>query len=150
MSPLRLLGLPVAGPEDVVMDAGGHLLTGLATNAVPAAVLRGLPFRTRARLATPHLPQGAPTSPALANLAALALDRRLHALATSLGATYTRYADDLAFSGDRSFARSAERFATRAAAIALEAGFHINHRKTRLMRASVRQHLAGLTVHPTQ
>ena len=36
---------------------------------------------SRAGSATPHLPQGAPTSPALANLAAFALDRRLTGLA---------------------------------------------------------------------
>jgi hypothetical protein len=39
-----------------------------------------------------------------------------------------------------------ERFSTHAAAIALEEGFTVNHRKTRIMRQGVRQHLAGIVV----
>jgi len=90
----------------------------------------------------PHLPQGAPTSPALANLCAYRADCRLSSLAMAVGARYTRYADDLAFSG-RELRR---RFSIHAAAILLEEGFQVNHRKTRLMRPSVRQHLAGLVI----
>ena len=60
--------------------------------------------------------------------------------------TYTRYADDLAFSGEEAFGSSAERFAHHVAAILLEAGFRVHHRKTRLMRRGVRQSLAGLVV----
>jgi retron-type reverse transcriptase len=99
---------------------------------------------TNSALAGPHLPQGAPTSPALANLCAWHLDCRLAALAKSAGAAYTRYADDLAFSGDEEFERRAQRFATHVAVVAQEEGFAINHRKTRLMRQGVRQRLAGL------
>jgi hypothetical protein len=93
-----------------------------------------------------HLPQGAPTSPAIANLCCWRLDSRLAGLAQATGATYTRYADDLAFSGDRAFARRAARFTLHVAAIARDEGFDIHHRKTRLMRPGVRQHLAGLIV----
>jgi hypothetical protein len=53
-----------------------HVLAGLTTHASPVAALSAMPagrdaardFRLRRRLAAPHLPQGAPTSPQLANL----------------------------------------------------------------------------------
>lgn len=92
----------------------------------------------------PHLPQGAPTSPALANLSAYRFDCRLLGLAKSAGAVYTRYADDLAFSGGGDFKRCVERFSIHAAVILGEEGFQVHHRKTRIMRSSVRQQLAGL------
>jgi RNA-directed DNA polymerase len=44
------------------------------------------------------LPQGAPTSPRLSNLVNYGLDARLFALGMKVGATYTRYADDMTFS----------------------------------------------------
>ena len=62
----------------------------------------------------------------------------------SAGAEYTRYADDLAFSGGEEFERGVERFSAHVAAILMEEGFHVNHRKTRIMRQGVRQRLAGL------
>ena len=132
------------------------LLGGIATNCVPRTAWSemikqpGFAFdpqelwHVRAMYARPHLPQGAPTSPSLANLCSYRLDCRLSGLAQSAGAAYTRYADDLAFSGGEKFDRSVERFATKAAAILLEEGFTVQHRKTRIMRQSVRQHLAGL------
>jgi hypothetical protein len=98
----------------------------------------------------PHLPQGSPTSPALANICFYRTDCRLDGLARACGATYTRYADDLAFSGGTAFERCVERFSIHVAAILLEEGFHVNHRKTRIMRQGVRQHLVGLVAnrHP--
>ena len=93
-----------------------------------------------------HLPQGAPTSPALANLVAYRLDVRLHALAQKLGATYTRYADDLAFSGDQRLERAAKRLQVLVGVIAAEEGFELHFRKSRFMRQGVRQQLAGVVV----
>ena len=128
-----------AGYPEPVAD----LLTGICTNVAPRDLWREL-GDSRALYARPHLPQGAPTSPALANVCAYQMDCRLTGLARSAGAAYTRYADDLAFSGGAEFERSVERFAVHVAAIAGEEGFRVNHRKTRVMRAGVRQHLAGL------
>jgi RNA-directed DNA polymerase len=136
-------------------------LTGLCTLETPAHVFRALPPLTfaeqldrgaidarsqaRRRLRQRHLPQGAPTSPALANLAAYRLDVRLSGLARAYHAHYTRYADDLAFSGNADFARRAGKLEPYIAAIALEEGFRVNHHKTRTMTQAQSQRLLGLT-----
>jgi RNA-directed DNA polymerase len=134
-------------PEDVADRLGG-----ICTNAAPHDLWKDLDLRVDRRYlrevrdlySRPHVPQGAPTSPALANLCFFRTDCRLAGLAKSVGAAYTRYADDLAFSGDKAFERRAERFSLHVAAIMMEEGFRANHRKTRVMRQSVRQQLAGL------
>jgi hypothetical protein len=134
-------------------DPVARLLAALCTNGTPSVVLEpsnsdagASRWAARRLYEQPHLPQGAPTSPALANLCAFRLDCRLAGLARASGADYTRYADDLVFSGGTDFARSAERFAIHVAAIASEEGFDVQHRKTRLMRRSVRQRVAGVVV----
>ncbi len=48
-----------------------------------------------------QLPQGAPTSPFLASLALTNLDHRLYSLARKNNLFYTRYFDDLSFSGGK-------------------------------------------------
>ncbi len=132
-----------------------RLLAGICTNVTPKDVwnnasnpmrhssLGESAFRIYTQL---HLPQGAPTSPALANLRAYRLDLRLSALAKTAGVEYTRYADDLAFSGNESFGRRARRFAAHVAAVAIEEGFRVNHHKTRLMLKSERIRIAGVVV----
>jgi retron-type reverse transcriptase len=127
-------------------------LAGLCTTATPASVFHHLPEAQRPdralqRLhAVPHLPQGAPTSPALANLLAWSLDRRLHGLARAAGANYTRYADDLAFSGDTEFRKSLGRFGKAVETIVREEGFALNAAKTRTMPHSTRQRVTGIVV----
>ncbi len=97
-------------------------------------------------LGQPHLPQGAPTSPVIANLVAWKLDCRLAGLAERMGANYTRYADDLIFSGDQSFGRGLAKFREFVLAIAIDEGFFIRHHKTRTMRRGGRQSAAGLVM----
>lgn len=46
------------------------------------------------------LPQGAPTSPYLSNLRMIALDEIISKYTSQKSIRYTRYADDLTFSGD--------------------------------------------------
>lgn len=106
----------------------------------------GVDFGTLKRYQNDHLPQGAPTSPALANLAAFKLDLRLNALAGQWNVSYSRYADDLAFSGAMNSGMKNERFFVRIAAIALEEGFALKMRKTRWMHASQRQEVTGLVI----
>jgi hypothetical protein len=121
-------------------------LTGLCTTALPVGVAAPNPDVPLSAFRQRHLPQGAPTSPALANLAAFGLDVRLSAWASACGAVYTRYADDLAFSGDESFARVGIRFRRMVWQIIAEEGFRANAVKSRWMTAGGRQHLAGVVV----
>lgn len=129
-------------------------LAGLCSNAAPSDIWDTLEAHTpdhkqnqaRWMYARPHLPQGAPTSPALANLCAYRLDCRLAGLARAAGAVYTRYADDLAFSGGEEFARTAKRFQLHVSATIMEEGFQVHHRKTRIMRPGVCQRIAGVIV----
>lgn len=130
----RSLGYPAAVAKD---------LAGLCTALTPPDILRGTPGLAGGPLTNRHLPQGAPTSPALANLMAFALDSRLAGLARSLDARYTRYADDLTFSGDPRIAP----ILTRAVPdIVAEGGFRLNPSKNRLQPGSGRQVVTGLTV----
>ncbi|MGW4942585.1 reverse transcriptase family protein [Actinoplanes sp. NPDC004185] len=123
-----------------------HTLTALTTTRTPAHVLRGAPDATRAALLRrPHLPQGAPTSPALANLCAFRLDRRLTGLAGRFGLHYSRYADDLAFSGTLGDRRVRDLIAYVRTVVA-EEGFSTHPDKTRVRRQGDRQRLAGLVV----
>jgi len=102
--------------------------------------------RGAARLASPHLPQGAPTSPALANLCAFGLDLRLEGLAWRFGATYSRYADDLVFSGPADLMRQRRALHSWVEAIALAEGFRLHHGKTRAMPRHHRQQVTGVVV----
>jgi retron-type reverse transcriptase len=90
------------------------------------------------------LPQGAPTSPAITNLVCRALDSRLGRIAEKLGYRYTRYADDLTFSGPRS--ANVGRLMRRIHWVVEQEGFTVHPGKTRVLRRSRRQEVTGVVV----
>lgn len=131
----RCLGYP---------HAVARLLTGLVTVRTPPDCLAALPPRDRPIWRQPHLPQGAPSSPALANLACRGLDIRLAALARSWEANFSRYADDMVFSGGRRLADPG--LIEAIGGIVAACGLRLHPTKTRLMRQGRRQQVTGITV----
>jgi retron-type reverse transcriptase len=95
-----------------------------------------------------HCVQGAPTSPGICNALLRRLDHRLAGLAKKRGLAYTRYADDLTFSGDvdRSAFHQLRSVVNR---IISEEGFITNSKKTRLMGQGGRQTVTGVVVNQT-
>jgi retron-type reverse transcriptase len=91
-----------------------------------------------------RLPQGACTSPAVTNLVCRRLDHRLDGLARSMKYTYSRYADDLTFSGDAT--DSIGRLLRGVRAVLTDEGFDENRAKTRIMRRGRRQEVTGVVV----
>ena len=89
-----------------------------------------------------QLPQGAPTSTGLANLAMTRIDVRLETLASRHNFTYTRYVDDLYISG----ARWLLKFRNLVQKIVQEEGFQIKPEKTRTMHAGMRQVVTTIVV----
>ena len=137
-----------------------HALADLCTTTTPVRVRAAAPEvrdpdqvarrrRLLDALAGPHLAQGAPTSPALANLVAFGLDRRLTGLAARAGLTYTRYADDLTFSGPRDLRRRAPAVIGLVRRIVADEGFRLHEAKTRVRTTAQRQVVTGLVVNRT-
>ena len=88
------------------------------------------------------LPQGAPTSPHLANLAFFDGDEELFELADEHGLAYTRYADDMTFSGDSLPADLEERIEK----IVGQTGYRLAKGKTKRMGRHQCQKVTGLVV----
>lgn len=133
-------------------EAVARTLAALTTHRTPGWILARMPpggdssarHQLRNHLRGPHLPQGSPTSPGLANLAAFVLDRRLAGYAAVLGLSYTRYADDLAFSGPAGMSTPTLPRAVRA--ISGDEGFALNSGKTRIRPSTRRQLVTGVVV----
>lgn len=88
------------------------------------------------------LPQGGVTSPAISNLVCRRLDSRLAALSSSKRWKYSRYADDLVFSGQR----LSHRVVSIVEKICAEEGFELNNEKTRLYRGDARPIVTGVVI----
>ena len=93
------------------------------------------------------LPQGAPTSPIIANLIANNLDIKMIKIMKKYRLDYTRYADDITFStNDKKFMDNYTFFYNDVKNTIEECGFSINEKKTRLTYQDSRQEVTGLTV----
>ena len=108
-----------------------RLLSGLCTAAEPQGDV---------------LPQGFPTSPTLSNMVCKKMDEELAAAAQRIGATYSRYADDMSFSSDKDVLRPTGSFYLQVSTIVEKYGFRLNDRKTRLQRRGRRQQVTGVVV----
>ena len=90
------------------------------------------------------LPQGAVTSPYIANLVCYHLDARLNGYCSRKDIVYTRYADDLTFSSNnRILLNRVEKFVKY---IVTEEGFNINEKKTRYLSNDVKKTVTGITI----
>ena len=92
------------------------------------------------------LPQGAPTSPTLTNIICERLDWRLTKLAERYELRYSRYADDITFSGDKNCFKPQSNFIKELKSFVKKEGFTINSDKTRLNTKHERQEVTGLTI----
>jgi len=88
------------------------------------------------------LPQGAPTSPGLANLACSLMDLRLSKYASSLNYSYSRYADDLTFSGSKATILKPSTINK----IVVTQGFILNEKKQSYRQRNSIQQVTGLNV----
>lgn len=117
--------------------SAAHVMAGFVSlGAAPEAA------RLLARLVTldGHLVQGPSSSPAIANLICAQLDVDLGSVAASYSATYTRYSDDLTFSG-----RKVPEMREIDAAVA-RSGFQLAPEKTRYQHRGRFQYVTGLSV----
>lgn len=88
------------------------------------------------------LPQGAPTSPALSNLIMRDADRMILNLCSKSKIRYTRYADDLTFSGNFNPGYVIKRISS----VLGRLGLQLNSGKTTVLRRNQRQEVTGVLV----
>ena len=127
-------------------EAVSKYLAALCTHSVrlKQTQLRQFDTSQRDRFKQRHLPQGAPSSPALANAVLHRLDLRLAGLAKSLDLDYSRYADDIAMSGNSH--RDWRFLEPLIGGICLDEGVILNYRKTRIKRSHQKQRVVGIVV----
>ena len=92
------------------------------------------------------LPQGSPCSPTLTNIVCHNLDWKLSGLARRFHLKYSRYADDITFSGNQNVFKEDGEFMPEFRRIVAEQNFTLNEKKTRLQKRGERQEVTGLVV----
>lgn len=89
-----------------------------------------------------ELPQGASTSPVLSNIISKRLDYRLNGFARKFDLNYTRYADDLTFSGNN-ISVVLIKYITE---ILNDEGFNVNESKTKLIKENNQKIVTGISI----
>ena len=92
-----------------------------------------------------QLPQGAPTSPAIANLFGLTFDSQFSNIAKQENMTYTRYADDLTFSHPDVGYNIGQHIKT-VENVLKHHKLKVNHKKTRILRPHRRMSVTGVVI----
>ncbi|WP_051349290.1 reverse transcriptase family protein [Chryseobacterium gregarium] len=92
------------------------------------------------------LPQGSPASPAISNIIAYKLDKRLLGLAAKYGFTYTRYADDLTFSAGQDNEQNINKLLYFVKQVISAEDFTVHPDKLHIMRRKHQQKVTGIVV----
>ena len=92
------------------------------------------------------LPQGSPTSPILANMICEGLDNAITNLAKRFNLDYTRYADDMTFSGQYNAFKDEGKFIKGLNLIIEQYGFKLNTEKNRTQKHGSRQEVTGIII----
>ncbi|MBO5354829.1 MAG: RNA-directed DNA polymerase [Clostridia bacterium] len=88
------------------------------------------------------LPQGAPTSPAITNIIMYDFDEKIGAYCTEKGVSYTRYCDDMTFSGDF----DEKEVIALVTSELQKLGLFLKNRKTVVIKNTKRQTVTGIVV----
>ena len=92
------------------------------------------------------LPQGSPCSPAITNILCRKLDHRLSGLGKKYGFVYTRYVDDLTFSGNTESFKNITALLKYSKRTVNEENFHLHPDKLRIMKRNAKQEVTGVVV----
>lgn len=95
---------------------------------------------------TASLAQGSPLSPLLSNLVCESMDKELYQLSIEYGINYSRYADDITFSGGTNIYKFQDSFYKKLNCILSSYNFRLNLDKTRILNHHFRQEVTGLIV----
>jgi len=135
-----IVKLDISGFFDSIDDDMVYAVMRRFRLSVPASVLL-----THLCIHNSVLPQGAPTSPYIANLVMKHFDEKLGAWCTQHGITYTRYCDDMTFSGTRDAIRNAQ-LIPKVRKMLSRQGFTLNDKKTVVVGVSRQQKVTGIVV----
>lgn len=143
--------LPHVGKECIAKLDISHFFDSIDTDMVYSVMRRlglSVPATTLLTYICTYqgkLPQGAPTSPCIANLVMCRFDERIAAWCAAHEITYTRYCDDMTFSGTQAAIRNSGLIPMIQKRL-YHMGFELNRDKTVIVGTSQQQRVTGVVV----